>query len=155
MDYQYQLYDAFSGISPMEKSQVVRFLMEQEGHSEGDSIREAVEYAMKLKPSFGGFVLVARHNQQIVGVIIANRTGMEAYNPKNIFVFVTVEDSYRRKEAFVKQLIDQGIKYADGDIAMHVKSDNPALAIYQKLGFKAQYLELRLPNPKSSPAVAS
>jgi hypothetical protein len=38
---------------------------------------------------------------------------------------------------------------------MHVKSDNPALAIYQKLGFKAQYLELRLPNPKSSPEVAS
>lgn len=139
----------------MEKSQVVRFLMEQEGHSEGDSIREAVEYAMKLKPSFGGFVLVARLQQQIVGVIIANRTGMEAYNPKNIFVFVTVEDSCRRKEAFVKQLIDQGIKYADGDIAMHVKSDNPALAIYQKLGFKAQYLELRLPNPKSSPGVAS
>jgi len=155
MDYQYQLYDAFSGISPMEKSQVIRFLTEYEGDSERDSIREAVEYAMKLKPSFGGFVLAARHQQQIVGVIVANRTGMEAYNPKNIFVFVTVKANHRKQEALVKQLIDKGIRYADGDIAMHVKSDNPALAIYQKLGFKAQYLELRLPNPKSSPAVAS
>lgn len=155
MDYQYQLYDAFSGMSPMEKSQVIQFLTEQEGGSERNSIREAVEYAMKLKPSFGGFVLVARQKQQIVGVIVANRTGMEAYNPKNIFVFVTVSPTFRKQEAFVRQLIDQGIKYADGDIAMHVKSDNPALAIYQKLGFRAQYLELRLPNPKSSPAVAS
>jgi len=149
------LYDAFSGMSPMEKSQVIRFLTEQEGDSERNSIREAVEYAMKLKPSFGGFVLIARQKQQIVGAIIANRTGMEAYNPKNIFVFVTVAPAFRKQEAFVKQLIDQGIKYADGDIAMHIKSDNPALAIYQKLGFRAQYLELRLPNPKSSPAVAS
>ena len=155
MDYQYELYDAFSGMSSLEKSRVIRFLTENEGKTERDSIREAVEYAMKLKPSFGGFVMVARQKQKIIGVIVANRTGMEAYNPKNIFVFVTVGKKFLGQAAFVKCLIDQAIKYADGDIAMHVKSDNPALSIYQELGFKAQYLELRLAQPQSSPAVAS
>lgn len=115
--------------------------MEQEGYSEGDSIWEVVEYVMKFKFFFGGFVLVVWYNQQIVGVIIVNCIGMEVYNFKNIFVFVIVEDSYCRKEVFVKQLIDQGIKYVDGDIVMYVKFDNLALAIYQKFGFKVQYLE--------------
>lgn len=155
MDYQYQLYDAFSGMNLMEKSRVIQFLTENEGESERHSIREAIEYAMKLKPSFGGFVLVVRQRQQIVGAIVANRTGMEAYNPKNIFVFVTVGAKFRKNEMLVKGLIDEAIKYADGDIAMHVKSDNPALSLYQEMGFKAQYLELRLSNPKPSPAVAS
>ncbi|MBV6655816.1 MAG: GNAT family N-acetyltransferase [Mameliella sp.] len=155
MDYQYQLYDAFSGMSPMDKSQIIRFLTDHEGENARHSIREAIEYAMKLKPSFGGFLVVARQEKQIVGVVVANRTGMEAYNPKNIFVFVTVDLNQPNCEGLVKQIVDQAVRYADGDIAMHVKSDNPALAIYQKVGFKAQYLELRLPKTSVSTAVAS
>lgn len=155
MSYQFQLCDAFSGVSPMEKSHIIRFLTEHEGESQRDSIREAVEYAVKLKPSFGGFVLVARQEQQIVGVVVANRTGMEAYNPKHIFVFVTLHKKHKKDKGLVKQLVDQATKYADGDIAMHVKPDNPALHLYKELGFKAQYLELRLPKPKPSRAVAS
>lgn len=155
MEVLYQLYDAYSGMSPIEKGEVIRFLTENEGKGEQDSIRESVEYAMKLKPSFGGFVLIASHKQQIVGAIVANRTGMEAYNPKNIFVFVTISKKLKDQGPLVKELIDKAVRYADGDIAMHVKSDNPALTLYREMGFKAQYLELRLANPHSSSAVAS
>lgn len=68
--------------------------MEQEGYSECDSIWEVIEYVMKFKFFFGGFVLVVWYNKQIIGAIIVNCIGMEVYNFKNIFVFVIVEVSY-------------------------------------------------------------
>ncbi|MCO6476133.1 MAG: GNAT family N-acetyltransferase [Phaeodactylibacter sp.] len=150
MPYQFTLYDAFSGMSPMEKSKVVRFVCDHTPNSSRQSVLEAVEYAMKLKPSFGGYVLTVEEGRQLIGAVVANRTGMESYNPKNIFVFVTLHERYHQDKILVKALIQKAIQYADGDIAMHVEPDNPALKLYQELGFKAQYLELRLSNPKAS-----
>ena len=49
------LYDAFTGISPMEKSAVVSFLSANSANASDDDIREAVEYAVKHKPSFWRF----------------------------------------------------------------------------------------------------
>ncbi|HQU60843.1 MAG: GNAT family N-acetyltransferase [Phaeodactylibacter sp.] len=153
MSYQFNLYDAFSGINAMEKSKVVHFLCGHNSHSNRQSILEAVEYAVKLKPSFGGFVLTAEIDRQIVGVVVANRTGMESYNPKNLFVFVSLHKDHE-EEALVEALLQKAIRYADGDVAMHVEPDNPALKLYQKLGFQAQYLELRLSKPNKASAVA-
>ncbi|MCB0569319.1 MAG: GNAT family N-acetyltransferase [Phaeodactylibacter sp.] len=153
MSYQLTLYDAFSGINPMEKSKVVHFLCLHNKHANRQSIQEAVEYAVKLKPSFGGFVLTAEQDRQIVGAIVANRTGMEGYNPKNLFVFVSLHKEFQ-DEALIEALMQKAIRYADGDVAMHVEPDNPALKLYQKLGFQAQYLELRLSQPNKASAVA-
>ncbi|MCB0560112.1 MAG: GNAT family N-acetyltransferase [Phaeodactylibacter sp.] len=150
MPYQFTLYDAFSGINPMEKSKVIRFICDHTSNSNRQSVQEAVEYAMKLKPSFGGFILTVEEDRQLIGAIVANRTGMESYNPKNIFVFVTIHKDYLQDKALVHATMQNAIRYTDGDIAMHVEPDNPALKLYQELGFKAQYLELRLPNPKAS-----
>jgi ribosomal protein S18 acetylase RimI-like enzyme len=36
------------------------------------------------------------------------------------------------------------IKNTDGDIALHVEPENPALHLYKKLGFTNKYLEMRL-----------
>lgn len=153
MPYQLTLYDAFSGIPPQEKIKVVHFLCGQSSNVNRQNVLEAVEYALKLKPSFGGFVLAARKEGQLVGVIVANRTGMEGYNPKHIFVFVALDKALEQEEALVKCLLQKALLYADGDVAMHVEPDHPALQLYQKLGFQAQYLELRFPQ-KQSPAVA-
>ncbi len=150
MPYQFTLYDAFSGMNLMEKSKVVRFVCDHTPNSSRQSVQEAVEYAMKLKPSFGGYVLTVEEGRQLIGAVVANRTGMESYNPKNIFVFVTLHENCQQDRTLVQALMQKAIQYADGDIAMHVEPDNPALKLYQELGFKAQYLELRLQNPKAS-----
>ncbi|MCB0588350.1 MAG: GNAT family N-acetyltransferase [Phaeodactylibacter sp.] len=150
MPYQFTLYDAFSGMNPVEKNKVVRFLCDHTHNSNRQSVQEAVEYAIKLKPSFGGFILAVEKERQLIGVIVANRTGMESYNPKNIFVFVTLHRDYQQDKSLIQTLIQRAIRYADGDIAMHVEPNNPALDLYQELGFKAQYLELRLSNQQSS-----
>jgi len=153
MPYQLKIYDAFSGMNPMEKNRVIRFLNTFEDEDKRESIAEAVEYAVKLKPSFGGFVLAAEQEGEIIGAIVANRTGMGSYNPNHILVFVTLHQDHREDEALTKSLIQKAIRHAKGDIAMHVKPDNPALQLYEKIGFKAQYLELRL-SKKDISAVA-
>jgi len=131
-------------MSMLEKNKVIKFLNEFENDDRRENIQEAVEYAVKLKPSFGGFVMTAQQEGNIIGAIVANRTGMGHYNPNHIFVFVTLHDDYREDEALTKELVEKAIQHAKGDIAMHVKPDNPALKLYEKIGFRAQYLELRL-----------
>ena len=152
MSYETTLYDAFTGMSPAEKSAVVNFFCEHTERTEKQQVREAIEYAIKHKPSFGGFVLSVRQDRQIIAAVIVNRTGMEGYNAKNLFVYVTFHKDYRNDETTIDYVMKSAIKHADGEIALHVEHDNPALQFYKKLGFREQYLELRF--NKSSAAVA-
>lgn len=144
MIHETTLYDAFTGMSPAEKSAVVNFLCEQSENANRQAAREAVEYAIKHKPSFGGFVLTIHQNRQIIAAVVVNRTGMEGYSPNNLFVYVTFHQDYRNDEATVREVMKKAIDRTDGDIALHVEPGNPALKFYKKLGFKSQYLELRL-----------
>lgn len=144
MVYETTLFNAYTGMSPVEKSAIVSFLCEHTENTSSRNVMEAVEYAVKHKPSFGGFVFTAEKDQQILAAIVANCTGMEGYNPQNIFVYVSLHKNHRNDEALARDLLQKAIHYADGEIALHVEPDNPALRMYQKMGFKAQYLELRL-----------
>ncbi len=144
MSYETTLYDAFTGMSPVEKSAVVHFLCEHTERTDRQQVREAIEYALKNKPSFGGFVLTVRQDRTIIAAVVVNRTGMEGYNAKNLFVYVTFHKDYRKDEKTIHTVMKSAIKHADGEIALHIEHDNPALQLYKELGFKEQYLELRL-----------
>ena len=146
------LYDAFTGISPMEKSAVVGFLSENTASTSQRDIQEAVEYAVKHKPSFGGFIMTAQEGRKIIATIVANRTGMEGYEAKNIFVFVAFDKEHPESKIIAKKLLQKAINHADGDVALHVEPDSPSLQLYRNLGFKNQYLELRLSKKHSSSA---
>ncbi len=143
MSHETTLYDAFTGMSPAEKSAVLGFLYDHTENANRQNIREALEYAIKNKPSFGGFILAAQEGKRIIAAIVANRTGMEGYNPKHLFVYVTFHEDYRENETFIKELLHRAIEYAEGDVAFHIEPKNPALKIFKKIGFQAQYLELR------------
>ncbi len=145
MIHETTLYDAFTGMSPAEKSTVVNFLCEHTNNASKQSVREALEYAIKSKPSFGGFVLTAHTGRQMIAAVIVNRTGMEGYNPKNLLVFATFHNDYRDDEAMMLYILRKAIELADGDMALHLEPRHPALKLYKKLGFQATYLELRLP----------
>lgn len=153
MSFETTLYDAFTGMNPAEKSSVVNFLCQYTENASKPNVREAVEYAIKNKPSFGGFVLTAHHGRQLFAVVVVNRTGMEGYNPNNLFVYVTFHEDYRNDETLMLQVLKRAIDLTDGDIALHVEPKNPVLRLYKKMGFEAQYLELRL-NKKQVASVA-
>lgn len=151
MNTETTLYNAFTGMSALEKSELVNFLYEHSEHTGSQAcIREAMEYALKNKPSFGGFILVGRRMEKIIAAVIANRTGMEGYNPTDIFVYAGFHPDYCRDEAFIHDIMGKAIGYADGEIAIHIKPGHPALKFYKKLGFQAQYLELRLDKKRNS-----
>lgn len=152
MTWETTIYNAFSGINPSDRNALVRFLIEHTENAAKKEIEDAIEYALKIKPSFGGFIMVAHEDRAIRAAIVANRTGMEGYVPNNIFVFVTQHRDFLNIENEMLALLRQAINHTKGDVALHVKPDNPTRALFEKIGFEAQYLELRL--SKQATAVA-
>ncbi|WKW47135.1 GNAT family N-acetyltransferase [Myroides sp. JBRI-B21084] len=128
-----------------EKENILNFLhknLEQYGDPLQD-IKKCMDYALKETPSFGGFVVTALLNNELVGAVIVNETGMKDYIPENILVYIAT-DANQRGKGIGKTLMQHAIENANGNIALHVEPDNPARKLYEKLGFTNKYLEMRL-----------
>lgn len=141
----FKVFTPYDRASITETWQVVDFLydhLDQYGDARED-IHKALQYALKERPSLGGFILVAYEKEEIVGVVVINKTGMEGYIPENILVYIAVHGGYRGK-GIGSRLMKKAIELTEGDIALHVEPDNPALHLYEKLGFENKYLEMRL-----------
>lgn len=132
-------------MSTQERTNSTSFLhthLEQYGDDYAD-IEKAIQYALKEIPSFGGFVLEGYNDSEdLVGVVVVNRTGMTGYIPENILVYIAVDNNQRGK-GVGKQLMNKAIELSHGDVALHVEKDNPAKHLYEKVGFTNPYLEMR------------
>lgn len=129
----------------LQKKEIADFLfvhLEQYGDPHED-IMKCLDYALDQAVDKGGFVVFAREDNDIVGAVIINRTGMSGYIPENILVYIAVDASQRGK-GVGKKLMQTAIDLANGDIALHVEPDNPARRLYENLGFTNKYLEMRL-----------
>lgn len=142
-------YNAYSGMSLRDRIAVVQFIEQHEKTETQENICEALDYALKVKPSFGGFVLVAKEHGKIQGVIVSNCTGMAGYSASHFFVFATYNHKSERNCNVMLNLMREAIRYAKGQVAMHVPPDHPALNIFQQLGFKSELLALKLDNTVS------
>lgn len=126
------------------REQIVSFLfknLEQYGDKPED-ISHAIDYSLKLHDSFGGFVLVSKQDDEIVGAVVVNATGMSGYIPDNILVYIATHKE-KRGMGIGKKLMEKAIETAEGDIALHVEPDNPARFLYEKYGFTHKYIEMR------------
>lgn len=127
-----------------EKECLINFLFENL-QAYGDpkpDIEKAVNYALEEVTSFGGFILASYNENQISGVVVVNKTGMKDYIPENILVYIATHKNQRGK-GIGKKLMQKTIDLAEGSIALHVEADNPAKFLYEKLGFKSEYIEMR------------
>jgi [ribosomal protein S18]-alanine N-acetyltransferase len=147
MMFTMEIFNSFNKPSPLQKKDIVDFLYEHldQFGDEKKHIQNAIEYAVKEIPSFGGFVLTAIHKKQIIGSVVVNQTGMQGYIPENILVYIAMHKKFRGK-GHGKELMNEAIKLADGNIALHVEPDNPAKFLYEKIGFTNKYLEMRYIN---------
>ncbi|MEQ8336805.1 MAG: GNAT family N-acetyltransferase [Cyclobacteriaceae bacterium] len=116
--------------------------LDQYGDKKED-IMKAINYALNKGITPGGFVVVGSEGNQIAGVVVVNKTGMEGYIPENILVYIATHRDQRGK-GLGKKLMQRAIDEAEGAIALHVEPDNPAKILYEKLGFTNKYLEMRL-----------
>jgi|SRR5690554_827871 len=139
------VYNATNKPTELEKSEIVNFLyknLDNYGDPK-EEIFNCLSYALKERISFGGFVVVVQDKHKVVGAVIVNNTGMEGYIPENILVYIATHQDYRGK-GIGKKLMDKVLVMANGDIALHVEKNNPAIHLYEKYGFTTPYLEMRL-----------
>lgn len=108
-----------------------------------NSIEKSVDYAMAFDAGKGGIVAAMYDAHKIIGAAVVNFTGMKEYIPENILVYIAVDRDYRGK-GFGKQLLADVIQHINGNIALHVEPDNPAVNLYRSLGFCSKYHEMRL-----------
>ncbi|WP_439882864.1 GNAT family N-acetyltransferase [Pontibacter sp. MBLB2868] len=129
----------------LNKDEVLDFLFKHldEYGDQREDIAKCMDYALSEAEGKGGSVLVARENNQVVGALIMNNTGMSGYIPENILVYVAVHNSQRGK-GVGKKLVQLAADNSKGSIALHVEPQNPARRLYEKLGFTNKYLEYRL-----------
>ena len=105
-----------------------------------EDIRKALDYV--FEDSKGGHILLGLEDDNIVGTVVINETGMSGYIPENVLVYIAVHRE-RRGKGYGKALMKHAIRLTTGNIALHVEPDNPALHLYENVGFTNKYLEMR------------
>ena len=136
--------DRNSSLSDDEQEKIVDFLFEHLGKF-GDprsAIRKAIDFAREKDKGLGGLLIVSKEKEEITGVVVINFTGMQEYIPENILVYIATHKDHRGK-GIGKELMEAAKDSVKGDIALHVEADNPAVKLYEKVGFTKPYLEMR------------
>lgn len=142
---EHTLYNAYTKVPMFEKSPLINFIRENSENKEVSSqmVREAVDYAIKEIPSFGGFILTASDEGQTVGAIVVNKTGLNGGNPKHRVIYLAIKEEYRQK-GIGSDLIKKAVHFAKGDISLRVAHNSEAIKLYESLGFETKYVEMRL-----------
>lgn len=107
-----------------------------------DQIRAALERASGDGPTDGGTVTIAEIDGEIVGAVVTNATHMRAYTPENLLVYVATHEGHRGR-GIGRAVMERALDVVDGAVALHVEPDNPAVRLYERLGFTNKYLEMR------------
>jgi ribosomal protein S18 acetylase RimI-like enzyme len=107
------------------------------------AISKAIDYALSSEPGKGGIVLNAIEDNRLVSALVLTQTGMDDFIPEYILVYVAVHEAMRCK-GIGMQLIKKAMECTEGSIALQVKHDNPAIKLYERLGFSSKYREMRL-----------
>lgn len=109
---------------------------------EKSAINKCLDFNFEKNGGLGGFMLAAFDDKKLVSALVMNNTGMSEYVPENILVYVAVHESMRGK-GFGQNIVKRGIDMADGNVKLHVEYDNPAKKLYERVGFKSKYAEMR------------
>ncbi len=138
----------FSNRSDLENvlsiNKLVEFLHKHLGQygDEKDAIEKSIRFAFKEENGLGGFIVLAHYDGKLAGALVMNSTGMKDYIPENILVYVTVDSNFRNL-GIGKQIVEKAIEEAKGDVKLHVENENPAKRLYERIGFKNKYAEMR------------
>ena len=144
------LYDAFTKIPSTEKRRLVEFLLRNQEEDQAlpaSAVEEALDLAVKERPSFGGFVLQAKMGKSTHGALVVHRTGMESPSSRYRLVCLALSKTTLRNGIAAK-LIAKALSLTDGDLSLVLDPGHPALRTFEKMGFATRpVLQLRLFQP--------
>ncbi len=139
------VFNAISIMSSLEMSRTVRFLKKHLGAHEKskENILAAVEYALSPVLTQGGFVINYFEEDNLLGSLVLNQTGMSGYMSESLLVYIAVHTDHRRK-GIGRKLMERALKLSKGDISLHMTRDNPAQGFFKKLEFEIPAVEMKL-----------
>jgi len=114
-------------------------------HDTLPDVHRGIDYAFSAESGKGGFVVLAGCDCRLVGALVMLHTGMGGYVPEHLLLFVGVEPEQRGR-GIGRLLIEAGLARCPGSVKLHVEPDNPALRLYERVGFTNKYLEMRHSN---------
>lgn len=141
-------FKAFSPAEPLsdlQKDSLADFLVKELGEF-GDPKKDVLcclDYAMESEKGPGGLVIIVGEFPQPDAALVVNHTGMAGYIPEHILVYFAVSENLRGK-GLGQEMMGFLLEKLSGGIALHVEPNNPAIRLYEKLGFSSKYLEMRL-----------
>jgi ribosomal-protein-alanine N-acetyltransferase len=106
------------------------------------AIAKSIDYAFSCADGKGGFLLAAYDRGILVGGLIMNHTGMSEYVPENLLVYVAVSDEHRNR-GYGARIVERAFDICEGNVALHVEYENPAKRLYERLGMRSKYAEMR------------
>jgi ribosomal-protein-alanine N-acetyltransferase len=106
------------------------------------AIAKSIDYAFSCQEGKGGYLLAAYDGGDLVGGLIMNHTGMSEYVPEHLLVYVAVNEEYRNR-GFGAQIVEKAFEICEGNVALHVEYENPAKRLYERLGMRSKYAEMR------------
>lgn len=112
-----------------------------------EAIGKCIDYAFSKNNGKGGFILTGYFDNQLAGVVVMNKTGMEGFIPENILVYIAVDEKFRGK-GIGGEMIKEALNRSQGDVKLHVEYDNPAKRLYERVGFTTKYAEMRFHKTK-------
>ncbi len=126
------------------RNEVVQFFHETMKPYEDEikHIKDALDYAFSTDSGKGGFLMLLSMDKKLLGALLMQRTGMGGYIPENILLFVTISPELRGK-GVGRKLIEHCINECEGDVKLHVEYENPAKRLYERIGFKNKYADMR------------
>lgn len=140
-------YNSTNPPSAEQEKKIIDFLythLDQYGDPK-DDIQECVHYAMARNGKYGGFILEIRdeNDKEPIAALVMNKTGMKGYIPENILVYIATNAAYRGK-GLGRLLLDKAFEICKGEgVALHCDMDNPARNLYERVGLKVKYYEMR------------
>jgi len=90
----------------------------------------------------GGYLFRVTDEGRAIGQTILLKTRMERFLPPYLLVYIAV-DSNVRGRGIGEKLLEYVQRDLDAPIALHVEPHNPAVSLYERLGFTTKYNEMR------------
>lgn len=124
-------------MSYQKKATLINFICDYQEDSSLDKsiITHLVDSALKEVSSFGGFVVTEEKQEEVLGVMVVNNTGMEGYMPNNLIVLGAFLPN-TGKEGSKKRILQKIMHLTRGEAALLIKAVDQSESSLRSLGVK-------------------